>query len=95
MTTSESKGRFFLQNESIRITNRIDSNRELECSTVEDITREEKQQRRRRNSTSDSRLLFSYHDVIQFDLSFTRVSQKLLSHDSDCCIMQRNVRERY
>ena len=39
MTTSESKGRFFLQNESIRIdshneSNRIDSNRELECSTV-------------------------------------------------------------
>ena len=37
MTTSESKGRFFLQNESIRIdsqTNRIDSNRELECSTI-------------------------------------------------------------
>ena len=33
MTTSESKGRFFLQNESIRITNRIDSNRELECSS--------------------------------------------------------------
>ena len=38
MTTSESKGRFFLQNESIRIdshneSNRIDSNRELECST--------------------------------------------------------------
>ena len=32
MTTSESKGRFFLQNESIRITNRIDFNRELECS---------------------------------------------------------------
>ena len=32
MATSESKGRFFLQNESIRITNRIDSNRELECS---------------------------------------------------------------
>ena len=37
MTTSESKGRFFLQNESIRIdshnqSNRIDSNRELECS---------------------------------------------------------------
>jgi len=30
MTTSESKGRFFLQNESIP----IDSNRELECSTV-------------------------------------------------------------
>jgi len=30
MTTSESKGRFFLQNESIR----IDSNRELECSTI-------------------------------------------------------------
>jgi len=29
MTTSESKGRFFLQNES----NQIDSNRELECST--------------------------------------------------------------
>jgi len=29
MTTSESKGRFFLQNESIRIY----SNRELECST--------------------------------------------------------------
>jgi len=28
MTTSESKGRFFLQNESIR----IDSNRELGCS---------------------------------------------------------------
>ena len=25
MTTSESKGRFFLQNESIRITNRIES----------------------------------------------------------------------
>jgi len=38
MTTSESKGRFILQNESIRIdshneSNRIDSNRELECST--------------------------------------------------------------
>jgi len=32
MTTSESKGRFFL-NESICITNRIDSNRDLECST--------------------------------------------------------------
>jgi len=37
MTTSESKGRFFLQNESIRIdshdeSNGIDSNRELECS---------------------------------------------------------------
>jgi len=40
MTTSESKGRFFLQNESIRIdshneSNRIDSNRELECSSTE------------------------------------------------------------
>jgi len=40
MTTSESKGRFLLQNESIRIdshneSNRIDSNRELECSTHE------------------------------------------------------------
>jgi len=35
MTTSESKGRYFLQNESIRITNRIDSNRELECSTCD------------------------------------------------------------
>ena len=39
MTTSESKGRFFLLNESIRIdshneSNRIDSNRELECSNV-------------------------------------------------------------
>jgi len=34
MTTSESKGRFFLLNESIRITNRIDSNRELECSSI-------------------------------------------------------------
>ena len=39
MTTSESKGRFFLQNESIRIdshneSNRFDSNRELECSTT-------------------------------------------------------------
>jgi len=38
MTTCDSKGRFFLQNESIRIdshneSNRIDSNRELECST--------------------------------------------------------------
>jgi len=38
MTTSESKGRFFLQKESIRIdshneSNRIYSNRELECST--------------------------------------------------------------
>jgi len=37
MATSESKGRFFLQNESIRMdsrneSNRIDSNRELECS---------------------------------------------------------------
>jgi len=31
MTTSESKGRFFLQNESIRITNRIDFNRELDA----------------------------------------------------------------
>jgi len=40
MTTSESKGRFFLQNESIRIdshneSNGIDSNRELECSWYE------------------------------------------------------------
>jgi len=39
MTTSKSKGRFFLQNESIRIdshneSNRIDSNRELECSVL-------------------------------------------------------------
>ena len=34
MTTSESKGQFFLQNESIRVTNRINSNRELECSTL-------------------------------------------------------------
>jgi len=39
MTTSESKGRFFLQNESIRIdshneSNQINSNRELECSTA-------------------------------------------------------------
>ena len=39
MATSESKGRFFLQNESIRIdshneSNRIDLNRELECSTL-------------------------------------------------------------
>jgi len=38
MTTSESKGRFFLENESIRIdshneSNRIDSNRELKCSS--------------------------------------------------------------
>ena len=38
MTTSESKGRFFLLYESIRIdshneSNRIDSNRELECSS--------------------------------------------------------------
>ena len=35
MTTSESKGRFFTKRidfESIRITNGIDSNRELECS---------------------------------------------------------------
>jgi len=42
MTTSESKGRFFLQNESIRIDshnelNRIDSNRELECSMVDSV----------------------------------------------------------
>ena len=39
MTTSESKGRFFLQNELIRIdshneSDRIDSNRELECATA-------------------------------------------------------------
>jgi len=37
MATSESKGRFFYETnrfESIRITNRIDSNRELECSTI-------------------------------------------------------------
>jgi len=35
MTSSESKGRFFYKTnrfESIHITNRIDSNRELECS---------------------------------------------------------------
>jgi len=43
MTTSESKGRFFLLNESIRIdslneSNLIDSNRELECSTAYDYT---------------------------------------------------------
>jgi len=38
MTTRESKGRFFLQNESIRTTNRIDSNRELECSTQQKST---------------------------------------------------------
>jgi len=40
MTTSESKCRFFSENESIRIdslneSNRIDSNRELECSTTQ------------------------------------------------------------
>jgi len=40
MTTNESKGRFFLLNESIRIdshneSNRIDSNRELEFSIVQ------------------------------------------------------------
>ena len=29
---------FFLQNESIRITNRIDSNRELECSSARMLT---------------------------------------------------------
>ena len=39
MTTSESKGRFFLLNESIRIyshneSNLIDSNCEVECSNV-------------------------------------------------------------
>ena len=37
MTTSESKGQFFYTTnrfESIRITNRIDSNRELECSSL-------------------------------------------------------------
>ena len=36
MATSESKGRFFTKRnrfESIRITNRIDSNRDLECSS--------------------------------------------------------------
>jgi len=38
MTINESKGRFFLQNESFRIdshneSNQIDSIRELECST--------------------------------------------------------------
>ena len=43
MTTSESKGRFFLQNESIRIdshneSNKIDSNRELECSSYDILT---------------------------------------------------------
>ena len=41
MTTSESKGRFFYKTnrfESIRITNRIYSNRELECSTDERTT---------------------------------------------------------
>jgi len=43
MTTSESKDRFFLQNESIRIdslneSNRIDSNREFEYSTVNSTT---------------------------------------------------------
>jgi len=37
MTISEPKGRFYLQNESIRITNRIDSNRELECSTLKSL----------------------------------------------------------
>ena len=42
MATSESKGRFFLQNESIRIyshneSNRIDSNRELECYSTDHI----------------------------------------------------------
>ena len=34
MTISESKCRFS-ENESIRLTNRIDSNRELECSTTD------------------------------------------------------------
>ena len=41
MTTSESKGRFFNQTnrfKSIRITNRIDSNRELECSRSAEST---------------------------------------------------------
>ena len=38
MTTSESIGRFFYKTnrfESIRKTNRIDSNRELECSSTD------------------------------------------------------------
>jgi len=40
MTTSESKDRFFLQNEYIRIdshneSNRFDLNRELECSSAQ------------------------------------------------------------
>ena len=42
MATSESKGRFFCKTnrfESIRITNRIDSNRELECSERADSAR--------------------------------------------------------
>jgi len=40
MTTSESKGRFFYYTngfESIRIMNRIDSNRELECSSRKSV----------------------------------------------------------
>jgi len=40
MTTSESKGRFFYKTnrfETIRTTNRIDSNRELECSRMHHI----------------------------------------------------------
>ena len=46
MTTCESKGRFFLLNESIRIdshneSNRIDSNRELECSTLQTALQEQ------------------------------------------------------
>ena len=63
MTTSESKGRFFLQNESIRITNRIDSNRELECSN---------------RQLSDSECHIRPAKVTQFQDAGVRVQQQVL-----------------
>ena len=41
MTTSELKGRFFLQNESIRIDSHDESNRELECSNTKHFLKSE------------------------------------------------------
>jgi len=63
MTTSESKGRFFNETnrfESIRITNRIDSNRELGCSSLQHCSRAAVEQR-----TETAEFTSSVNELVQ------------------------------
>jgi len=65
MTTIESKGQFFLQNESIRITNRI-ANWNALIAAAADVSRERTQQRMRPHENKahiGSRLRRSYRTI--------------------------------